>query len=632
MSGTIDELIARIKDLPVSEVLGRYVHLTKKGTQTLAVCPFHDDSNPSLNINDSRGMWFCFVDNLGGDAIKFVTLYRNLEFMEALKDICDKLGWNFDDYHQPKKASPKVEMGKKLLGNSTKLYRKVAETGNHKAFSEFLQKRGLSEEIAKTYQLGYAPAGRALCDYLGSIKDEKDRAFAIKTAEELGLIKKSTYGEQSHYDTFRDRIMFPIWDQFGQVIGFTSRAVTDEQKPKYLNSLDSFLFNKKNLLYGLHLAKNTIRERDEAILVEGNMDQVALFKNGFENTIAIMGVALGDNSLRKLLALTKNVILSLDNDQAGWKAGTRINAQFMAEGITPRFIDLHEYKDPDEFLEARGATEYSKLIEEAKPFVDIQIEREFPEKIPELAERKLDLLHQVFEILSPLKDSLSATERVITYAKRLGLQSDPQSIVKNYQDYLNEQQKSGSNFRPSPPLPEQELASPYDEEDLNESKVRLDRQLTSVEVRLLQNLVQHPELLIKDEMAELLDFVGNDEVKSYILKLRELMYEIDESEYTSVVQSLMSDDHYSAELTAVVGGALYRYQDNTFDDKVALRMIEDIKKSLQVEQLKIEKQFLKDQQGRAQTQDEQHNILKRLLEVDKKLNELRSANRYSKKA
>lgn len=628
MSGTIDELIARIKDLPVSEVIGRYVHTTKKGTQTLAVCPFHDDSNPSLNINDNRGMWFCFVDNMGGDAIKFVMLYRNLEFMDALKDICDKLGWNFNDYHQPKKASPKIEMGKKLLSNSTKLFRKVAETSNSQAFSEFLKKRGLSEEIAKTYQLGYAPAGRVLFDYLGSIKNEKDRDFAIKTAEELGLIKKSTYGEQSHYDTFRDRIMFPIWDQFGQVIGFTSRAVSDEQKPKYLNSLDSFLFNKKNLLYGLHLAKNTIRERDEAILVEGNMDQVALFKNGFENTIAIMGVALGDNSLRKLLALTKNVVLSLDNDQAGWKASTRINAQFMAEGITPRFVDLHEFKDPDEYLSAKGATAFSKLIEEAKPFIDVQIERELPEKIPELAERKLDLLHRIFEVLSPLKNSLSATERVITYAKRLGLQSDSQSIVKNYEDFLNSENRGP---RPAPVPTELEFAPPYSDEEFQETKVTLERQLTSVEVRLLQNLVQNPELLLKDEMAELLDFVGNDEVKSYILKLRELMYEIDESEYTSVVQSLMSDDHYSAELTAVVGGALYRYQDNTFDDKVAKRMIEDIKKSLQVEQLKIEKQFLKEQQGRAQTQEEQHNILTKLLAVDKQLNELRSTNRYSKK-
>ncbi len=631
MAGTIDELIARIKDLPVSEVLERYVHTVRKGTQTLAVCPFHDDHSPSLNINDQRGMWFCFVDNMGGDAIKFVMLYRKLEFMDALRDICDKFGWNFDDFHKPKKSSPKIEMGKKILTNTMKLYRKLAQTDQYQAFPEFLKKRGLSEEIAKTYQLGFAPPNYALFDYLSSIKDEKDRQFAQQVAEELGLIKKSKFGERSHYDTFRERIMFPIWDQFGQVIGFTSRAINDEQKPKYLNSLDSFLFNKKNLLYGLHLAKNAIRERDQAILVEGNMDQVALYKNGFENSLAIMGVALGESSLVKLLALTKNVVLSLDNDQPGWRAGTRINAQLMEKGVTPLFLELGEYKDPDDFLTARGRDELAKRIEEAKPFIDVQIERTLPEKLPELAERKLDLLHEIFEILSPLKNSLSATERVILYAKRLGLQSDSQAIVKSYEEFLEGQRRPMPKAAPLPPVQDDPHPSAPPQE-ITEEKVKIDRQLTAVETRLLQNLVQHPELLLREEIAELLDFVGNDEVKGYILKLRELMYEIDESEYASVVQSLLSDDHYSAELTAVVGGALYRYQETSLNDKVSLKMIEDIKKNLQVEQLKEEKKYLKELHGRAQTEDEQKNILSQLMQVDQKLLELRAGPRNQKSA
>lgn len=626
MSGTIDELIARIKDLPVSEVIERYVHTTRKGTQTLAVCPFHDDNSPSLNINDQRGMWFCFVDNMGGDAIKFVMLYRKLEFMEALRDICEKLGWSFDDYHQQKKTSPKIEMGKKLLGNTMKLYRKLAETGQHQPFVDFLEKRGLSQETAKTYQLGFAPPNYALFDYVSSIKDEKDRSFALSVAEELGLIKKSTYGEKSHYDTFRDRIMFPIWDQFGQVIGFTSRAINDEQKPKYLNSVESFLFNKKNILYGLHLAKNVIRERNQAILVEGNMDQIALYKNGFENSIAIMGVALGESSVVKLLALTKNIVLSLDNDQAGWRAAIRINAQLMEKGVTPQFLDLGEHKDPDDFLTASGRDALAKRIEEAKPFVDIQIERSLPEKVPELAERKLDLLKSIFEILSPLKNSLSASERVILYAKRLGLQSDSASIVKNYEEYLENQNRPTS--RALPPQENRPIIENENESyEISEEKVKIDRQLTAVETRLLQNLVQHPELMLRDEIAELLDFVGNNEVKGYILKLRELMYEIDETEYASVVQSLMSDDHYSAELTAVVGGALYRYQEANLDEKISLKMIIDIKKNLEVEKLKEEKKHLKSLHGNAQTDEDQKQILAQLLQVDKKLSELKSSTR-----
>ena len=633
MSGTLEDLKQRIKDIPISEIMGLYIHTVRKGTQTLAVCPFHDDSNPSLNINDQKGMWFCFVDNMGGDIIKFVMLFRKIDFKEALQDICEKLGWNFDDYHRPRKASPKIEMGKKLLTNSMKLYKKVGESKNNQAFQEFLEKRGISEELAKTYQLGFSPSNRALFEYLNSIKEEKERSFAIKTAEEVGLIKKSTYGEKSHYDTFRDRIMFPIWDQFGQVTGFTSRAISDDQKPKYLNSFDSFVFNKKNILYGLHLAKNFIRERGEAILVEGNMDQIALYKNGFEQSIAIMGTALGDNSLTKLLALTKNIVLGLDNDTAGWNAGVRINAQFMEKGLTPRSIELGQYKDPDEFLIAEGRDAMAKKIEESRPFIDIQIEKFLPKKMPELAERKLDLLREVFAALSPLKDSLSAKERVVIYSKRIGLQADPATITKSYVDFLSTQ---NSKLVPNKAQnPNQEHPGDFQNnypssQNLSKEKVELDRKVNTVEAHLLQNLVQNPELLLRKEISELLDFVGNDEVKRYILKLCELMYEIDETEYESVIQSLTNNGEYSAELSAVVGGALFRYRENSLDEKVLARMVEDVKKKLQIEQLKVEKKFLKDQHSRAQTEEEQEEILSQLLQVDKKLAEVKTAPRNTK--
>lgn len=629
-AGTIDELKSRIKDVPVSEILSRYVHVVKKGTQTQAVCPFHDDHDPSLTINDQRGMWFCFVDNMGGDAIRFVMLYRKLEFLDALKDICDKLGWNFNDYHQEKKASPKVEMGKKLLTNGMKLFKKIAETGQYQPFQDFLKNRGLSEEIAKNYQLGYAPNGTVFFDYISSIKNEKERNFAISIAQELGMIKPSTFGNKSHYDTFRDRIIFPIWDHFGQVIGFTSRATQDDQKPKYLNSIDSFLFSKKDLLYGLHLAKNSIRERDQVILVEGNMDQVAMFKNGFENTVAIMGVALGDRSLTRLLPITKNIVLCLDNDKAGQKAGERINAQFMEKGITPLFIDLGEHKDPDDFLNAEGRNALAKRLEDAKPFIDIQLERMLPGEIPELAERKLELLNQIFEVLSPLKDSLSATERAVSWAKKLGLHSDSSTIIRNYSEYLKGHKPQ--QLQASPPVaPTMDIDGPppgWNEEnpfagEIYEERVEIERRITAVETRLLQNLVQHPELLLLDETAELLDFVGNDEVKGYILRLRELMYEIDESEYPSIVNSLMSDEQYSAEVIAIAGGALYKYRETSLNEKVAQKMIEDIKKKLQIEQLLEEKKLLKQKHLSAQNKEEQMEALTQLMEIDKKLAQVR---------
>ena len=590
MSGTIDDLIQRIKDLPVSEVISRYVHTVRKGTQTLAVCPFHDDHSPSLNVNDTRGMWYCFVDRLGGDAIRFVMLYKNLEFRDALEDICGRLGWDYASYVQTKKKSPKFDLGKKVLTNSSKLYRKIAETKESASFQHFLKTRNLDDEIAKEYGLGFAANQSALFDYLSSIPNDEERPKALSIAQELGLIRPSKFGEKTHYDTFRDRIIFPIWDQFGQVIGYTSRATKEDQKPKYMNSIDSFLFNKSNLLYGLHLAKPFIRDKDNVIVVEGNMDQIALYKFGFKNSVATMGVSMGEVALTRLLSLTKNIFLSLDNDQAGYKASCRINAQFMEHGIMPKYIDLNPHKDPDDYLEQEGHVAMQKIIDDANYFLDTEIENCIPKEIPTISEKKLDILQSVFSIVSPLKNSLSATERVSAVAKRLGLQSDSSTIIKNYEAYLSSEEQKPSARPPASEQEEEVLAAPNIEGEA--THVELTRTISLVEARLLQNLVQNPTLLTFDESTELLDFVENPDVKGYILKVKDLMYEIDDSEYHSVLTNLMDQNVYSAELSSVVSAALYKHHEinlNLKDEKVIKKTIGDIKSKLQEVRLKEKK-------------------------------------------
>lgn len=632
MSGTIDDLIQRIKDLPVSEVISRYVHTVRKGTQTLAVCPFHDDHSPSLNVNDTRGMWYCFVDRLGGDSIRFVMLYKNLEFINALEDICGKLGWDYSSYVQTKKKSPRFDFGKKILTNSSKLYRKIAETKESKSFQEFLKSRNLDEEIAKEYGLGFAPNQSALFDYLCSIPSDEERSKALAMAQELGLIRPSKFGEKTHYDTFRDRVIFPIWDQFGQVIGYTSRATKEDQKPKYMNSIDSFLFNKSNLLYGLHLAKPYIRDKDSVIVVEGNMDQIALYKFGFKNTVATMGVSIGDAALTRLLSITKNIFLSLDNDQAGYKATCRINSQFMENGVLPKYIDLSPHKDPDDYLEQEGPVAMQKLIDNAACFLDTEIENTIPRDIPKVSEQKLEILHRIFGILSPLKNSLSATERVSAVAQRLGLQSDSSTIIKNYEGFLTSEEQ-----RPTPKpavehLAEEVLAAPNIESET--VHVELNRSISLVEARLLQNLVQNPTLLTFDESTELLDFVENPDVKGYILKVKDLMYEIDDSEYHSVLSNLMDQNVYSAELSSVVSAALYKHHEinlNLKDEKVIKKTINDIKNKLQEERLKEKKAAIKELQKSATNTQENNEFLVKLHAIEKEMQNFRSnANRKRK--
>jgi DNA primase len=628
---SIDELKLRIKETPISEIIGRYIPLTRKGNSVLAVCPFHDDSNPSMHVNDSRNMFKCFVDNTGGDAINFVKFYKKVEFLDALRDICQVMGWSFDDYHQEGKKDPKTEMAKRILSRALLIYKKYA--GADPVFNDFLKNRRLTDETAATFSLGYAPKTGVIIDYLHrNISDEKDRAFALKVAEEIGIIKTSTYDRQdgkSHYDTFRERIVFPIWDQFGACIGFTTRAIRDDQKPKYMNSIDSVVFNKSNLLYGLHLAKPAIRDKDYAILVEGNMDQISLFQNGFENTVAIQGIALGEQSLKRLLSITKNIVFCFDNDDAGFKCSERTNKMFMKEGITPKFIDLGEHKDPDDFLKAEGKISFSERIQKAKPFIDIGIERLIPQEIPELSDRKLEILERAFDIVSPLEKSLQATERIIKMAKTLGLHSDPSQIVENYEKFLEANKSSKAPFSPQrePPVVEEMMHVEEPEMDTPQQQIEVNPLLTRAEKTLLQELVQHPECLIMPETSELLDFIESTEVKRYVLELKKLVLEVCDSQYVSVVNNYLASKEYSMDLVKTVGSALYKYQPSTLNEKVAKKLLGDLKRKLIADQLKTKRDNILKKQREASSNEESLNLLQELSKIDKEINELKTAVR-----
>ncbi len=644
---SLDELKNKIKEeIPISSVIGNYLSIKKSGSSLISLCPFHSDSKPSMHINDSKKMFKCFACDAAGDAIGFVMKYKSLDFVDALKEICQSQGLNFESYQEEKKSNPRAEMAKKILALATKLYRKTATTHKFPPYDDFIKKRGLNEEIASLYNLGFAQAKNSLCDYLSSIKDDSERIKAFDTALELGLIKKDRYNEKAHYDTFRERIIFPIWDQIGHVIGFTSRVIRDDQKPKYLNSIDSFVFNKKNILYGFHLAKNAIREKDAAILVEGNMDQVALYNNGFHNTVAVMGVALGAPSLERLTALTKNIFLALDSDNAGFLAMERINRQLAEKGIVAKYIEFSPQKDPDEFLQAQGALALQTKIENAVAAYDILLDRIIPEKLPEVLDRKLEILNKAFELVSPLRTHLAATERVVNLAKRLGLKSEPGQIVKNYQEFIEKieaKEKTAARFNlKTPPIESPSHGFESDENELSEtlmidqnSELKLQENnliafkipMNKTEKLILQELVQLPSLLSEEKMLELLDFVTCDEVKKYIGKVKKIILEIDESEYVSVISNVINSTDYSSDLREAVSSALFKYKVRELDNKTKSRLISDMKTKLQMEQLKIKKEVIKKQQQECSAEEEMTELLNALSEIEKQLQALKKTRR-----
>lgn len=640
----LKDLKERILDeIPLSQLIGQYIPLTRKGTANMALCPFHDDRNPSMSVSDEKKIFKCFSCGEGGNAIDFVVKYKRLDFISALKEICQQNSIDFDQYVKKKKLDPKTEMAARILTKVTQLYMKNARGAGKETYSEFLSRRDLTPETAETYQLGLAPKGNAVTHYLSSIPHPSDRDFALQIAQEIGLIKIDKYrkeenGKRSYYDTFRERLIFPIWNHSGKVIGYTSRSLREEQKPKYMNSSESFMYNKAQILYGLHLARNSIREQNTVLLVEGNMDQIALYQRGFHNAVAIMGTAFGPYHLSLLRPMAQNFIFAFDTDDGGHQAAIRANKLCLQEKILAKCLDFGHHKDPDEFLKNEGILALEKLISEAPLFIDKELEALIPTPLPSILDQKLALLQKAFELLAPLEEDLLATERILAFAKRLHLQSQPEMILKQYQEFIA---NFKANSREAAPIAlpaleevmteefnENEEASPLDEGHLR-ALLSAPRPISRAEKLFIQNFVAYPELSTHSNFSELLDFLQSNEVQTYVWRLIDLTYEVDENEYARVVHTLNQKSDVANDIKEAVSRGLATYQRENKglkkhrDHVFISRLYGDLKKQLELDQLRGQREDILAKRETCQTQEELNQLLLELSQIDKKLSELK---------
>ncbi len=637
---SIEEVKNQIKDTPISSVINFYYPITKRGGSYEAVCPFHSDTKPSLKISDSKGVYKCFACGAAGDAIKFVTDYKNLDFIEAVKDIAGNLGLQVDEL-QKKQANPKYDMGLRVLSSAYKLYKKVAKDSRPENFKNFLVKRNLNEESVDNFGLGYAPGNNSFNSYLNSIKNPKDKDFAIKIAKEIGIIRDS-YKGPGQYDFFRDRVVFPIWDHSGNVRGFSSRAVREDQKPKYLNSGESFIFDKGNILYGFNIAKNNIRQKDAVIVVEGNMDVVVLHQFGFNNSVGTMGVAFSENSARLLTNMTKNIYLAMDSDDAGMSGMERTNKILMDKGILAKYVSFAPVKDPDDFLNEYGRLELDKRINDAPTFVDFKIGVLIPDPVPQATDRKLEVLKSIFELLSPLGASLIAKEYAIKSSKSLGLRSSEDDIIQAYNQFLDEQSQQKSRYKKpapkpkpaavqtyeQPPMPQEPHYAEYDgpPPDMMENIAGYENAAfvqelpttsnapTKMEKKLVEELITHPECLESNQITEMLDFIGHSEVQQLVQWLKKIYLEIDDSDYESFIRSKL-EEPMDAEIKNVIASGLFNSNKLKLNPTVVEKMLKDFKTRLQNEQLIKHKEVLIAKQKNAVTDEESIQLLGEIQQV-----------------
>jgi DNA primase len=368
-AGSFAEKVKQQAD--IVRVIGEYVRLKKSGQSFTGLCPFHQEKTPSFNVHPVRQIYHCFGCGVGGDVFKFVMEMDKIPFPEAIRTVAEKCGIAIP---RPRERSPEERKENQQRSVLVEMHREAAaffarqlnDSGEGKVASAYLEDRGLNREATTRFGLGYAPsAGDALLRFL-KVK------YPEKLLEVSGLFSRDQSGR--FYDRFRRRIMFPIANESGKIIAFGGRAMGDDM-PKYMNSPETPIYSKSNVLYHVDRAKEALRQNDFAVLVEGYMDAIAVARAGITNVVASCGTSLAEPQIKLLGRFTRRVIVNYDPDTAGQAATERSLTLLLEKEFDVRVLALPGRADPDKFLKEQGADAYRKLLAAAPPYLDYLIGR-----------------------------------------------------------------------------------------------------------------------------------------------------------------------------------------------------------------------------------------------------------------
>jgi DNA primase len=402
----------------IVKIVGDYVQLRKAGVNFKGLCPFHQEKTPSFNVHPQKQIFHCFGCGVGGDVFKFVMLIENLSFPEALKRVAEKGGVKF----KLRPTGPVSDAAARDREVLTRMHETAARffaaqlgaTAEGRTAHAYLADRGLGDEIIARFRIGYAPAeGRALLRHLES------SGFNGEMQEKSGLVHAEAEG-RSRRDRFRGRVMFPIARESGGVVAFGGRALGDDQ-PKYLNSPETPIYTKSRVLYHLDAAGNAIRKGDEAILVEGYMDAIAVASAGFEQVVASCGTSLTPNQVRLLARYTHRVVVNYDPDSAGMAATERSLEILLDEGFECRVLALPDGLDPDSFIRKRGAAEYGERLKSAPSYLEYLADRAAAAHDLRTPEGKVAAANAVLPYIVRLPNPLLRSEWADRLAGRLHL-------------------------------------------------------------------------------------------------------------------------------------------------------------------------------------------------------------------
>ncbi len=412
-------IIEEVQDkTDIVELVSSYVPLKKRGRNFICLCPFHNEKTPSFSVSPDRGIFHCFGCGIGGGAIRFVMEYEKVPFPEAVEMLARRIGVQI-----PKKASPyesQKSKGYSINKEACLYYHKNLFTRAGQKYLEYLQRRGINKDTIKKFKLGLAlPGYTNLLDYM------RPKGVSISLLEKYGLAVATRKG--NYIDFFRDRVIFPIFDVKSRVLAFGARTIADKGiGPKYINTQQTPLYHKGKSLYGIHLSRDSIRDKDCCLVVEGYTDTIVPFGEGVTNIVASLGTALTQEQIRLIKRYTNKVVLVYDSDIAGKTSSLRAIDLMIEEGLNVNAVTLPKAQDPDTFILKEGKEEFLRLVNSSQDFFFYKLDR-LKENLDENKLReKSEILKEMLFTLNRFNDHIVKYE----YLKKLAehLDTDESSL------------------------------------------------------------------------------------------------------------------------------------------------------------------------------------------------------------
>jgi DNA primase len=539
----------------IVEVISHYIPVKKRGKSFLAVCPFHPDKNPSLHISQEKQVYHCFSCKASGNVFSFVQNYEKIGFIDAAQKLADWAGITLmvsgKGFDTSNEVSILYEINRAAADYFRKMLSKVR--GNEREFVHtYLRKRNIDEKVAEEFGIGYSL--NKWDSLLNHFLEEGN--FKPEELEKAGLLIKRENEKEGYYDRFRGRLMFPIFNESGKVVGFGGRKLLeDDPGGKYINSPETRLYNKSRILYGLNFAKDHIRYADSAILVEGYMDLISMHRHGIKNVVASSGTALTEEQVKLLSRYTKKIYVLFDADTAGVSAAKRGTEMILQGGLDLDVVTLPEGEDPDSFLGSKGKEEFEKQIKSGKSVIEFISELHAKEGKLNSVAGKTEFIREIISYISGIPDKIKRA----LYLKDLAIKY---SLYES--DLLDELNKAlKRNNTPSFPasslvIPEREYerkstkkndAVTVSERELLKAFIRGDVDAIGfIENNLETSLINNPKVL------RVVEHFLDDCVNHEKLDVNRVIHALEEEECISLIMDAIADKHEPS-----------FFEDSTFD-------------------------------------------------------------------